>query len=302
MMMGFQGYDATAMSDCNKHTEFALNILFGDQVGKLPQDFRKAVLEFNTAIDNARESGIVGTPFSTAVKARLSEGIRNKLGDLRVTSFDHRYFFHWGYTNVRISMNGGPTTNALIEKIKVRVEEHLVRAVKNKYGYILSDDEQGMIKKSMIEVIDQKAQEHSQRMKSISEKFNLLGSKKKDTALAIMLYEIHILADYATSRNIKEIKPLQRIEYHVKNELIEHGLLNLDGNTRYLEKRLVQCLNDQYFRFLNMLWLRQPKSFRDSLPLPGKNINEDLRLEQKRALKILCLLQQHLPDIMKQQQ
>ena len=199
----------------------------------------------------------------------LQNQLRNKFG-LKV-GVDHRLLMHWGF-----NLNDPRKHRQLCNRIEDQVS---------------SEEERTKI----FEFVKEKWHVRNKEMrKSTKETF---GLETRANALATIIYDIHILADYTDIR----IRPLADLKYLVEKDLIRHGLNKLfrglkgENDSKLTAEKIKKTLRAAPPKTIDL----KRKYQKDIAELfkNRKNISH-LLPEQRKALKVLIILKRNLPELL----
>ncbi|MFA7692739.1 MAG: hypothetical protein WCX86_07570 [Candidatus Hydrogenedentales bacterium] len=275
---------AVGLPAAKDHTLLTLKVMGIDE-NYTNASLNRFLNDFSSTIDNAEE----------LQADRLKNKIRQKAPELAAklpddfSSVKHRYFFHWGYNA------GGPYDNSA-KPLRNQFEEKFV-ALKKKAGF--TEEEIKTLRKVLYDIF---AYEWNQirkpKLKQTTRSAFGLPSDKT-TALATIVYEIHILADFTT----EDRDALSELKFHVRKELIDNGLKKLFRGTHEsanaektiskIEDSIAIPMNNETID-LKSLFEKEDPAFKNLFPMARTNITR-LSRDQRQALTVLLILKQDLP-------
>jgi len=248
------------------------------------------LIEFSNRIDGARE--VQGQELQIKLKSLIPDLQPEVLRAVR--SLHHRCFFHWGFSVV----DPGSDSRESCRMFRTQIDNHLGDL--RKQFPKLTEDTMHTIRETIFRIVKKEWIQRNQDLHRITRRsFFRALPHDRITALAAFLYEVHILADYTT----RYIKPLGCLEDHVEKDLIGKGIRPLFRGTRSreaaadLEKSLVGVISGQCVRgnIIDEMLNEEDASFRGLFMNIDTAMN--LRLDQRRALKVILILKRRFPEM-----
>ncbi len=243
----------------------------------------------SSTIDKGLTDDLVKNSFYDKEKIIIDK-ISNDISDIRfgVDGFLHRKIFHWGLSSKTNDLNALPTAEPLRQLIDMRV--------KKMEG--LTDQEKNIIRRSFIRIY---TNEWMKRKKSFFETVrNEIVFEDAERAssyiepFSVILYEIHILADFMDVR----IEDLGDYDFHFENELITYGFKQLKVTKR--RDKLIHDLEHAKSRTPPIKEKELEKMITET-PVLFQNLVKDYISEDetvRRSLHLLVIIQKQLPSVL----
>lgn len=283
-------HESAALGSAKEHTELTIQILGISSSSSAYSRLRQELDRFSSTIDHVR-GDLQGEPLRArlaaavpAVYAKLSEDF---------VSLRHRYFFHWGLNS------GNPadprTTNA--KPMHVALDKKL-----DQLADVLTEDERSEFRRAFLDIVKELWIDRNKDLKDKTARAFPLQSSEKHTALATVIYEIHVLADFVT----EDTEPLGSLDFHVRQELLKNGISELfrgtqgESNTNDLMNRVNAILNDRIVdgREIEKSLNRQADEFTSIFTRYLRNIMT-MEQDSRRALAILIALNEDLSSALR---
>ncbi|HOV74351.1 MAG TPA: hypothetical protein PK967_10305 [Candidatus Hydrogenedentes bacterium] len=278
---------ADALESARDHTTLTLRIIGVDNESSA-QALVKYLDDFSSTIDTAR--GLQSDDLKAKIREKTPE-LAAKLPE-EFSSILHRFFFHWGYNA------GGPLDDSA-KPFRDRFDEKFSDL--RKKGQ-LTENEINELRKVVYEIV---AHEWNEVRKPIL-KDATTGAfglpSEKTTALATIIYEVHILADFTTPDN--RIDALSELNFHVRKELVDNGLTRLfrgtheSTNADATISEIVGVLGDSLVdgQAIHAALTKEDAGFQNLFSHVG-DVATKLGKDQRRALRILLILKQQFPPL-----
>ena len=255
---------------------------------KSEDTLRRYLKDFSNTIDDAAE--LQGGQIRDRLRQKIPDLFERFLGDF--TSLGHRYFFHWGYNVVDPGSDRCEGSKAFRKAIDDKLSDMQGDPKP-------TDEDINLIREAIFEIVKDEWVRRNQRLhRATVGAFGL--PHQRTTALATIIYEIHVLADYTTERT----EPFGPLRYHVQRELIERGIKRLLRGTQQaadgdmLAAEMMNVVRDPIVHGTEIAKMlsKEEKKFR----ITFRHVRDviELRPDQRRALKIILILKKKLPELL----
>ena len=263
VILTFCTIDSTVALPSKKHHTVAWYKCLGIEDNSSQAKTRDYFNEFSSTIDTVNE-------------------IQNYLREEFNVTCDHRLLMHWGFNLNDPSMH---------PQFRLRIEDRLDELQEK--GEIKNDHDKERIKGKIFGYV--KNEWIKRNRKLIDDTNYTFGLATKSNSLATIIYDIHILSDYADTN----IRPLARLDFLIKQDLIKHGLTKFSKGTNQQEfaqnttKKIIDVLRNG----VKTSDLKKKHKL-DVEEILQNNVNiEGLRPDQRKAVMVLIILKQDFPII-----
>lgn len=217
---------------------------------------------------------------------------------LSIDGETHRRIFHWGLTNNPDYLEFSPNAEPLKTLFELRL---------NNLGDTITATEKSRLRRALYRIVGDEWRSRQKEFINITT--NIFGSEIVSQCsvippIAVVLYEIHILADYRDRRigdlggglgNIEK-----GFEHHILNELIQNGLQQFPKN-RNLDE-LIKNLKQAYHRSpaisAKEVSERMDKMSEEFRRLMAKSTGNSEDSIKRRASHLLLILVEQLPKVL----